>query len=68
MSVPASELGDAVAGILGDIVACSRQVLEQPKRLLNVDARMRIDDLADLSAELFGGDEARSRMRAALAR
>jgi enoyl-CoA hydratase/methylglutaconyl-CoA hydratase len=71
-SVPDAELQAEVARSLGDLVKGYPQGLHETKKLLNRDLVARIDalgaDLAKLSGELFGSDEARAAMTAFLER
>lgn len=69
-AVPAADLGTAVDSVLASIAKSSPQGLRETKRLLNARMLAEIDehgeDLAALSARLFGSDEARAAMRAFL--
>ena len=69
-AVPDDDLGSAVQAVLGDLVKGSPQGLREAKALLNHDVIARIDalgdDMATLSARLFGSDEAREAMLAFL--
>jgi enoyl-CoA hydratase/carnithine racemase len=69
--VPDGELAVAVQGVLADLVQGYPQGLRETKALLNHDLVGRIDALgeqmATLSARLFGSDEAREAMLAFLA-
>jgi enoyl-CoA hydratase len=71
-AVPDVELDAEVARALGDLVKGYPQGLRETKKLLNRDLIARIDDLGDelaaLSADLFGSDEARAAMTAFLER
>lgn len=66
------ELGDAVAGVVADLVKGYPQGLRETKVLLNHDLVARIDALggqvAEQSAALFGSDQAREAMLAFLSR
>ena len=70
-TVPDGELAGAVQGVLDDLVKGYPQGLREAKALLNHDLVARIDalgeDMATLSARLFGSDEAREAMLAFLA-
>jgi enoyl-CoA hydratase/carnithine racemase len=67
-SVAPDEVDEAVAEIVAQVRAASPQGLRETKALLNRELLLRIDedgdDLAALSARLFGSDEAREGMRA----
>ena len=69
-TVPDGELADAVQGVLDDLAKGYPQGLREAKALLNHDVVARIDalgeDMATLSARLFGSDEAREAMLAFL--
>lgn len=69
-TVPDDDLGTAVQGVLDDLVKGYPQGLREAKALLNHDVVARIDalgeDMATLSARLFGSDEAREAMLAFL--
>ena len=71
-AVPDTELQAEVARSLADVVKGYPQGLRETKTLLNHDLVARIDalgdDLAILSGELFGSDEARAAMTAFLQR
>ena len=71
-AVPDAELQAEVARSLGDLVKGYPQGLRETKKLLNRDLVARIDsfgdELAALSGELFGSDEARAAMTAFLDR
>ena len=71
-AVPDAELQAEVARSLGDLVKGYPQGLRETKKLLNHDLVARIDalgdDLARLSGELFGSDQAREAMTAFLHR
>jgi enoyl-CoA hydratase len=71
-AVPDAELQAEVARSLADLVKGYPQGLRETKKLLNRDLLARIDDLGDdlatLSGELFGSDEARAAMTAFLQR
>jgi enoyl-CoA hydratase len=59
-----------VEGVVASLLRASPQGLRETKQLLNAplldDIDARGDDLAALSARLFGSDEAREAMRAFL--
>ena len=69
-AVPDDDLGSAVQAVLDDLVKGFPQGLREAKALLNHDLVARIDalgeDMASLSARLFGSDEAREAMLAFL--
>ena len=69
-AVPVDDLGSAVREVLDDLVKGFPQGLREAKALLNHDVVARIDalgeDMATLSARLFGSDEAREAMLAFL--
>jgi enoyl-CoA hydratase/methylglutaconyl-CoA hydratase len=69
-TVPDGELAGAVQGVLDDLAKGYPQGLREAKALLNHDVVARIDalgeDMATLSARLFGSDEAREAMLAFL--
>ena len=69
-TVPDAELAGAVQGVLDDLAKGYPQGLREAKALLNHDVVARIDalgeDMAALSARLFGSDEAREAMLAFL--
>ncbi|MEX0427965.1 enoyl-CoA hydratase family protein [Nocardioides sp. DS6] len=71
-AVPADVLDETVAGIVAALGAGSPQGLRETKRLLVRDLVQHIDargeDMAHLSARLFGSDEAREAMTAFLTR
>lgn len=71
-AVPVDELDDEVAGICASLVTGAPQGLRETKALLVRDLVDRIDDrgdeLAALSARLFGSDAAREAMQAFLSR
>jgi enoyl-CoA hydratase len=71
-AVPDAELQAEVACALGDLVKGYPQGLRETKKLLNHDVVARLDalgpQLAELSGELFGSDEAREAMTAFLNR
>ena len=71
-AVPLDDLDDAVATVCGQLATGSVQGLRESKRILNADLVRRIDalgdDMATLSARLFGSDEAREAMTAFLNR
>ncbi|MGH3085363.1 MAG: enoyl-CoA hydratase-related protein [Gaiellaceae bacterium] len=70
-AVPDDDLGSAVQAVLDDLVKGYPQGLREAKALLNHDLVARIDglgeEMATLSARLFGSDEAREAMLAFLA-
>lgn len=67
-SVPAGELDAAVDAVLGELRTGSAQGLREAKRLLNAGLVAQIEErgeeLVQLSARLFGSDEAREAMTA----
>ena len=69
-TVPDAELAGAVQSVLDDLAKGYPQGLREAKALLNHDVVARIDalgeDMAALSARLFGSDEAREAMLAFL--
>lgn len=71
-AVPADELDDAVAGVLEQVAEANPQGLRESKALVagpllaNIDAHG--DEMAELSARLFGSDEAKAAMQAFLER
>jgi len=69
-TVPDDDLGSAVQAVLDDLVKGFPQGLREAKALLNHDVVARIDalgeDMATLSARLFGSNEAREAMLAFL--
>lgn len=71
-AVEAGALDDTVDGIVADLAKSPQQGLAETKRLLNEDLVARIDErgeeMATLSARLFGSDVARERMMAFLDR
>lgn len=71
-AVPSEELDGEVAAICAELATGAPQGLRESKRILNRDLLARIDehgdDLAALSAELFGSDAARTAMTAFLAK
>lgn len=71
-AVPAYDLEDTVASVLGSMAKATSQGLSETKHLLNArmlaDIDAHGDDLAAMSARLFGSDEARAAMRAFLER
>lgn len=71
-AVPADGLQAAVDEIVGQLASGAAQGLRETKRLINADLLERIDDrgeeLVELSARLFGSDEAREAMTAFLSR
>ena len=70
-AVPDDDLGSAVQAVLNDLVKGYPQGLREAKALLNHDLLARIDalgeEMATLSARLFGSDETREAMLAFLA-
>ncbi|WP_309649998.1 enoyl-CoA hydratase family protein [Nocardioides sp.] len=71
-AVPAAEVDDAVASVVASLATGAPQGLRETKALLARDLLARIDeqgeDMARLSARLFGSDEARQAMVAFLNR
>jgi enoyl-CoA hydratase/carnithine racemase len=71
-AVPAAELDDAVAGVVASLLTGAAQGLRETKALLARDLVDRIDargdEVAALSARLFGSEEAREAMLAFLSR
>lgn len=71
-AVPAASLDEAVSAVVSALRAGSPQGLAETKRLLTGPMLRRFDELggpmAELSARLFGSDEAREGMRAFLER
>jgi enoyl-CoA hydratase/carnithine racemase len=71
-AVPEAELDDAVQAVVGSLLTGAAQGLRETKALLARDLLDRIDargdDVAALSARLFGSDEAREAMLAFLSR
>lgn len=71
-AVPADALGDRVGEVAASLATGSAQGLRETKALLARDLVARIDaqrdDLAELSARLFGSPEAREAMTAFLSR
>ncbi len=71
-TVPADRLDDELASVLADLRQGHPQGLAESKRLATADVRARIErdgeEMAALSARLFGSDEARTAMRAFLDR
>jgi enoyl-CoA hydratase/carnithine racemase len=71
-AVSAAELDDAVATVCAQLASGAVQGLRESKRILNADLVRRIDargdEMAALSARLFGSDEARQAMTAFLSR
>jgi enoyl-CoA hydratase/methylglutaconyl-CoA hydratase len=71
-AVPEAELDDAVQAVVGSLLTGAPQGLRETKALLARDLLDRIDargdDVAALSARLFGSDEAREAMLAFLSR
>ncbi len=69
-AVPAGDLEQAVSSVLASLTRSSGQGLRETKGLLNArmlaDIDERGDELAAMSARLFGSDEAREAMRAFL--
>lgn len=72
LAVPATELEARVAEVAGQIATGAAQGLRETKQLLSADLVERIDtlgeELVELSARLFGSDEAREAMTAFLTR
>ncbi len=70
--VPAEELDAAVAAVCASLATGSPQGLRETKALLNRELLARLDergdDLAALSARLFGSEEAKAAMTAFLSR
>jgi enoyl-CoA hydratase/carnithine racemase len=71
-AVSAAELDGAVATVCAQLASGAVQGLRESKRILNADLVRRIDargdEMAALSARLFGSDEARQAMTAFLSR
>jgi len=71
-AVPAAELAAQVDRVVGQIASGAAQGLRETKRLLGAELLERIDakgeELVELSARLFGSDEAREAMTAFLSR
>ena len=71
-AVSAAELDDAVATVCAQLASGAVQGLRESKRILNADLVRRIDargdEMAALSARLFGSDEARQAITAFLSR
>lgn len=71
-AVPDDQLDEEVAAVVALLLQASPQGLRETKRLLVKDLVARIDahgeDMAHLSARLFGSDEARAAMTAFLTR
>ncbi|KAJ1684638.1 hypothetical protein LUZ63_020393 [Rhynchospora breviuscula] len=71
-AVPGEGLDDAVAAACADLLEAHPQGLAETKALLNADLLARIDagteEMATLSARLFGSDAAREAMQAFLNR
>jgi enoyl-CoA hydratase/carnithine racemase len=71
-AVPVAELDDAVDAVVGSLLTGAAQGLRETKALLARDLVDRIDargdEVAALSARLFGSDEAREAMMAFLSR
>ncbi len=71
-AVPAEDLDAEVAKVCASLATGAAQGLRESKRILNHDLVARLDDrgpeLADLSARLFGSEEAREAMTAFLSR
>jgi enoyl-CoA hydratase/methylglutaconyl-CoA hydratase len=71
-AVPAAELDAQVDGVVADLMQAHPQGLAETKALLAADLLARIDERADemaaLSARLFGSDGAREAMQAFLQR
>lgn len=72
MVVPPDDLDTEVARVVGELAQGSAQGLRETKRLLVRDLVAHIDthgeEMAELSARLFGSDEARAAMTAFLSR
>ncbi|KRA27877.1 MULTISPECIES: enoyl-CoA hydratase-related protein [unclassified Nocardioides] len=72
LAVPAADLAAKVAEIAGQIATGAAQGLRETKQLLGADLLAHIDangeELVELSARLFGSDEAREAMTAFLTR
>jgi enoyl-CoA hydratase/carnithine racemase len=71
-AVPAADLQASVDDVVGKLATGAAQGLRETKRLLAADLLERIDthgeELVELSARLFGSDEAREAMTAFLTR
>jgi enoyl-CoA hydratase/carnithine racemase len=71
-AVPPAELQAKVDEVVGQLATGAAQGLRETKKLLNADLLERIDakgeELVELSARLFGSDEAREAMTAFLSR
>lgn len=71
-AVPAADLDDEVAATCASLATGAAQGLRETKKLLNHDLLARIDahtdEMAQLSARLFGSDAAREAMTAFLSR
>lgn len=71
-SVPATEVDGAVEAVLGELRTGSRQGLREAKLLLNAGLVAAIgergEEMVQLSARLFGSDEARAAMTAFFSR
>lgn len=71
-AVPTEELDVEVARVCASLATGAAQGLRESKRILNQELVARLDDrgpeLADLSARLFGSEEAREAMTAFLSR
>ena len=71
-SVPADELGDAVASVCASLATGAAQGLRESKAILNRDLVAALDargeEMAELSARLFASEEAREAMTAFLER
>ena len=71
-AVPADQLNAEVAKVCASLATGAAQGLRESKRILNRDLVARLDErggeLAELSARLFGSDEAREAMTAFLSR
>jgi enoyl-CoA hydratase/methylglutaconyl-CoA hydratase len=71
-AVPVAELDDAVAAVVASLLTGAAQGLRETKALLTRDLLERIDargdEVAALSARLFGSDAAREAMLAFLAK
>ena len=72
LAVPAEELGAKVDEVVGQLATGAAQGLRETKKLLAADLLERIDtkgeELVELSARLFGSEEAREAMTAFLTR
>ena len=72
LAVPAEQLAAKVDEVVGQLATGAAQGLRETKRLLGAELLERIDEkgeeLVELSARLFGSDEAREAMTAFLSR